>query len=259
MRWIRNTLLHFLHLYETLRSPTCDSELLRADADLLLVCSKQNSFPVRAADLKPLTLGLHHLWTWEKGRGRERERDEEKLDVCDHMGSWNYKLVLSGKLLFFIVIFILKNIQCDQATFFFSLELRLLMKELQRHGGCLLMCFLNEILKNSNICLQNCSDGIQTPKQTQIFQLSRYIPDECNSWTNWMDISFLSPSLTFFCFLPKLTVKYMWIFASHYVYNEKIYKCLPLITDDCWNCQGVDIFTNCWWAAADWVMMFSQR
>lgn len=195
----------------------------------------------------------------ERERGRERERDEEKLDVCDHMGSWNYKLVLSGKLLFFIVIFILKNIQCDQATFFFPLELRLLMKELQRHGGCLLMCFLNEILKNSSICLQNCSDGIQTPKQTQIFQLSRYIPDECNSWTNWMDISFLSPSLTFFCFLPKLTVKYMWIFASHYVYNEKIYKCLPLITDDCWNCQGVDIFTNCWWAAADWVMMFSQR
>ena len=69
---------HFAPVPAPLCSPTCDSELLCADADLLLVCGKQNSFPICAADFKPLALGLHHLWTWE--REREKETDGKKQD-----------------------------------------------------------------------------------------------------------------------------------------------------------------------------------
>lgn len=56
-------------------SRTCDSEFLGANADLLFICGEQNSLTICAPHLKPLTLSLYHLRTWE-GEERERERKE---------------------------------------------------------------------------------------------------------------------------------------------------------------------------------------
>lgn len=60
-------------------SRTCDSELLCANADLLFICREQNSLTICAPHLKPLTLSLYHLRTWE-GEG-EIERESHGLKV----------------------------------------------------------------------------------------------------------------------------------------------------------------------------------
>lgn len=60
-------------------TPTCDSEFLSANADLLFICGEQNSLSICTPHLKPLTLSLHHLRTW--GRERERHKMYHLVDV----------------------------------------------------------------------------------------------------------------------------------------------------------------------------------